>query len=79
MQFFSLLGHLQVFFLLNADVSRYKILPGHIFILGIATLMSDLIAISPEGSLGRRAACQPAWWLGPHLLQAAGERSGESS
>ena len=50
-----------------------------IFILGIATLVSDLIAISPGGSSGRRPACQPAWWLGPHLLQASGQRSGESS
>ncbi|KAK2526172.1 hypothetical protein Q9233_008805 [Columba guinea] len=29
-----------------------------IFILGIAVLVSDLIAISPGGSSGRRAACQ---------------------
>lgn len=29
-----------------------------IFILGIALLVSDLIAISPGGSSGRRAACQ---------------------
>lgn len=50
-----------------------------IFILGIAMLVSDLIAISPGGSSGRRAACQPAWWLEPHPLQASGQGSGQSS
>lgn len=46
----------------------------NIFLPGIATPVSDTITLSPRGFSRKKADCQTVQRLGPHLLQASGQR-----